>query len=297
MQPQEKKWDGTTGGGYYGQSFLYWILSIVKVSFLYPILFIVIPFYLILGRKGYKAIFSYFKSQHHFSKWKAFWSTYRNHLIFGKIVLDKFALLAGRHEQFTINVENIDYFNNLLTNNKGFFIVSAHVGNFELIAHCFNQNKKKINVLIFGGESKNVQKHRIKTLSRFNINLIAVNSDMSHFFAIKEAIERGEIVSVFCDRLLGNTKKYTTNFLGTKANFPIGTFRLAAQLEVPILTMFVMKEKNLHYKTYITNLELLQNEKSSQKKADHLAKQYVAALENILQKYPEQWFNYYNFWE
>jgi len=297
MQPQKKEWEGTTQGGRYGQGFLYWILAVVKVSFLYPILFGVIPFYLIFGRKSYKAIFSYFRRQHHLSRWKAFWSTYRNHLIFGKVVLDKFALLAGNHQQFSVDVENNDYFNALAESNKGFFIVSAHVGNFELIVHFFQQNKKKINGIIFGGESENLQKRRVKILQNFNVNLIPVSTDMSHLFAIKKAIEEGEIVSIPCDRLWGSTKKYTANFLNGEAHFPIGTFRFAAQLEAPVLTMFVMKEKGLHYRAYLKSLEPLQNEKSSQKQAEHLAKQYIALLENIVRKYPEQWFNYYDFWK
>jgi predicted LPLAT superfamily acyltransferase len=122
MLPQEKEWDGTTGGGRFGQVFLFWILTIINVSFLYPVLFGVIPFYLIFARKGYLAIYSYFRFHHHQSKTKAFVSTFQNHLIFGKIVLDKFALLAGNYKQFIISVQGNDYFKDLTDTQKGFLL-------------------------------------------------------------------------------------------------------------------------------------------------------------------------------
>ena len=297
MSPQEKEWDGTTGGGRFGQVFLFWILTIINVSFLYPVLFGVIPFYLVFARKGYFAIYSYFRFRHHQSKTKAFVSTFRNHLIFGKIVLDKFALLAGNYKQFIISVQGNEYFKDLTDTQKGFFVISAHIGNFELIGHCFKQDKKKINGIVFGGEGKEFQKQRIKSLQRSNVNLIPVSNDMSHLFAIKEAIDHGEIVTMPCDRLFGSTKNYVTDFLGADATFPIGTFRLAAQLKAPVLAMFIMKEKGLQYQAYVFPLQTLENEKSSVIKAEFLAKQYVNLLETILKKYPEQWFNYYDFWK
>jgi len=297
MSPQQKEWEGATGGGRFGQRFLFWILNIIKVSFLYPTLFGVIPFYLLFARKGYQSIYSYFRIQHQQTAWKAFCSTYRNHIIFGKVVLDKFALLSGNHQQFKIQVEGNDYFNALIEQEKGFIIAGAHIGNFELIGHCFKQDKKKINGIIFGGEGKEFQTQRIKSLQRSHVNLIPVSNDMSHIFAIKEAIDKGEIITLPCDRLFGSTKHFTTRFLGSNADFPIGTFRLASQLDAPILTMFIMKLRDLHYQVYVYPLQTLPNEKSSVKKAEFLAQQYVDLLENILRKYPEQWFNYYDFWK
>ena len=41
-----------------------------------------------------------------------------------------------------------------------------------------------------------------------------------------------------------------------------------------------------------------QMEKIQRKKAETaLLEQYTAALDQILKRYPEQWFNYYSFWE
>ncbi len=297
MSKLNKKWEGKTGGGLFGQAFLFLLLKRVRVSLVYPILFFVIPFYLIFGRKGYKAIFSYFNLNLGFNKFRSFLSTFRNHYIFGEVVLDKFALLAGNSKQFQVEVEGIELFNKLIEEEKGFIIASAHIGNFELVGHCLRQDKKKINGIIYGGETKNYQKQRIEALEKSSINLIEVSDDMSHLFAIKEALDNGEVVSLPCDRVLGSNKTIAKDFLGKKALFPIGTFKLAAQLNVPVIAIFIMKEKKLRYKGYAYLLNSLEEEKSSTKKAEFIAEQYVNTLEKTIKKYPYQWFNYYKFWE
>ena len=297
MSARKQKWEGITGGGRFGQRFLFWILSLIKVNVLYPILFIVIPFYILFGRKGYLAIYRYFRIQHRQTKWKSFCATFRNYLTFGEVVPDKFALLAGNTQQFDIRMKGLSYFNELLNQEKGFIIASAHIGNFELVGHAFKQNAKKINGIVFGGEAREFQKQRIKSLHKSNVELIPVSDDMSHIFTIKTSIDNGNIITLPCDRMFGSQKKYTTTFLGTETSFPIGTFRLAGQLEVPVLAMFIMKEKGLHYQGYIFPLQALTNEKSSVKKAEFLAQQYVQFLENMVKKYPEQWFNFFNFFE
>ena len=67
-------------------------------------------------------------------------------------------------------------------------------------------------------------------------------------------------------------------------------------MEAPVFAVFIMKEKGLSYHGYVYRLNHLENEKSSVKKAEYIGRQYVEKLEETIRKYPEQWFNYYDFW-
>ncbi len=296
MSSQNRQWTGKTGGGSFGQKSLFWILSHIQVNFVYPVLYLVIPFYLLFGRKGYLSMMTYFKNHFGMSSYKAFISTLKNHILFGQVVLDKFALLAGNTEQFKVSVDNIEIFSQAIEQPEGFFVVSAHVGNFELAGHCLRQDKKMLNGIVYAGEGKDLQQRRSEAFEKSRLKLIPVSGDMSHLFAIKLAIENGEIVTLPCDRVLGSPKSYSCDFLNKPAQFPIGTFRLAAQLDAPVYCVFIMKAKGLSYHGYVKKLQPLENEKASVKKAESLGKQYVAILESIVRQYPEQWFNYYDFW-
>ena len=142
MPSESRQWRGTTGGGKFGQKFLFCFFRFFKVTVLYPVLVFVIPFYLLFAVKGRKAVYSYFHDILGYGKCKAFRATAKNYYVFGKVVLDKFAMQSGKTAQFHIHIENEDAFQSMLDNNKGFVIVSSHVGNFELAGHCLSQNKK-----------------------------------------------------------------------------------------------------------------------------------------------------------
>ena len=87
----------------------------------------------------------------------------------------------------------------------------------------------------------------------------------------------------------------TTDFLGEKARFPMGPFVLASRFKVPVSYVFAVKESNLHYHLFaskIKNYDHLDKEVVMQEMLAEFSKEML----DKLNKYPEQWFNYYNFW-
>jgi predicted LPLAT superfamily acyltransferase len=290
-----RQWQGKTKGGKFGQRFLLSFLKRFRVTALYPSLPFIIPFCLIFARKPNRALYRYFHDIHRYGRWRALRSTARNAYNFGKVVIDKFAIWAGRSDQFSVRVEQPEIPQRLFEQEKGVLFAGSHIGNFELLATAFEKNPKKINVIIYGGESEMLNQQRTSVFGENHVNLIPVTADMSHLFTIKNALENGEVVAILCDRLFGSPKKKTLDFLGHPADFPIGPFRLAAQMDVPVLSVAVMKEKGLCYSCHTTLLNVEPSLTTSQK-CDILIEQYVKSLENVLLQYPEQWFNLYDFW-
>lgn len=296
MASASRQWKGKTGGGTWGQKVLFSVLSRIRVTYLYPVLYLVIPFYMLFGRKACRAVRLYFKNHFGDGNIRSLWRTYKSHILFGQVVLDKFAVLAGKTDQFSITVENMAEFNRALDRPEGFIVVSAHIGNFELAGVCMRQDKKQLNGLVYGGETSAIKKQRRVAFSKSHLQLIQVSDDFSHLFAIKNALDRGEIVTVPCDRLLGSQKSFSCEFLGKKAIFPTGTFRFATKMQAEVYCVFIMKESAYSYRGYVTKLHPLTDEKSPIKKAEYLGRQYVAELEKVVKQYPEQWFNYFDFW-
>ena len=292
---EARKWQGKTRGGKFGQRFLLSFLKRFRVTVLYPTLPFIIPFCLIFARQPNRALYRYFRDIRGYGKWRALRSTARNAYIFGKVVIDKFAIWAGRSDQFHVVQEHPEIPLRLFGQEKGALFAGAHIGNFELLASYFKDNAKKINVIIYGGESEMLSQQRSSVFMQNQVNLIPVTADMSHLFAIKNALDNGEVVAILCDRLFGSPKKKSLEFLGHPADFPIGPFRLAAQMDIPVLSVAVLKEKGLRYTCRTTLLDTDPNSSTNQK-CDTLMEQYVRSLEDVLQEYPEQWFNLYDFW-
>lgn len=296
--PQKRAWKGTTGGGKFGQRSLFFFFRYVDVRVGYFFMIFTLPFYMLFRPADFRAIYRYFRLRHEYSATKSFLKTFSNYAIFGQVVLDRFALLAGADIRFKVDIYGREHFDNLTNSQSGFMIAGSHTGNFEIAGYLFKQDKKSINSIYFGGESVQLQQKRMNLLSTNNINLIPVLPDMSHLFKIKQALDNGEIVSMPCDRLFGSAKHITCKFLGKDANFPLGAFITAAQLNVKMVALFVMKDSMHHYSVYVKPIKIVETTTNSNRtKAEMLAKQYVTELEHIINKYPEQWFNYFDFWE
>ena len=67
-------------------------------------------------------------------------------------------------------------------------------------------------------------------------------------------MENGEIVTILCDRIWGSNKTLTVNFLGKDAKFPLGSFLLAAQLEVPVISIVNTKVRGRLYHSIARSL-------------------------------------------
>ena len=173
--------------------------------------------------------------------------------------------------------------------------MSSHIGNYEIAGYSLVAESKPFNALVFYGEKESVMNNREKLFSTTNIRMIPLKSDMSHLFKIDECLQKGEILSMPADRILGSNKSVELEFLRGRAKFPLGPFSVATMRGLNVLAVNVMKSSVKTYKIYVTPLAY---DKGASRKLqiEELSKRYVSELERILLLYPTQWYNYYNFW-
>lgn len=251
----------------------------------------VVPFYFAFS-KGYKPMYHYFNRRLGYRPLRAFFSVYRNHCRFSQVILDRFYMFSGG--KFDMEVENYHLYQELADGEPGFMILSAHVGCYELAGYTLVATKKRFNALAFGEEAEAIVENRERLFKNTNIHIIPVKDDLSHLFALNEALDNGESVSFPSDRLLGKQRTVECEFLGASALFPMGPFALAAQRDLPVLTVNVMKTSAKSYKVYVNRLQ--KEGETRQERINAYVRQYVGHLEEVLRLYPEQWFNYYEFW-
>jgi len=136
--------------------------------------------------------------------------------------------------------------------------------------------------------------------SRFGeIDIIAIKDDFSHLFKIKQAFENNEIVAMHGDRFLPGTNTVKADFFGKQTELPLGPFLLAVKYNKPVSFVNAFKESSTHYHFFATKAVSITKAttiNNRNKAATQLLKEYLITLEKSLNKYPEQWFNYYYFW-
>lgn len=289
---QERAWQGGTDGTSWMHRNLVRIVRHVPLRLMYGFVAIfVVPFYFAFS-KGYKPMYHYFNRRLGYRPLRAFFSVYRNYCRFSQVILDRFYMFSGG--KFDVEVENYHLYQELADDEPGFMILSAHVGCYELAGYSLVATKKRFNALAFGEEAEAIVENRERLFKNTNIRIIPVKDDLSHLFALNEALDNGESVSFPSDRLLGKQRTVECEFLGASALFPMGPFALAAQRDLPVLTVNVMKTSAKSYKVYVNRLQ--KEGETRQERINAYVRQYVGHLEEVLRLYPEQWFNYYEFW-
>jgi len=294
MALEHSNWTGRTEGTPWMHRKLIGALRIMPLWFVYlGMALFVVPWCMLFGRRGYLAQMRLFRLRLGCGPWRAFWNTYKNHVRFGQVIIDRFAAYAGK--QFQFDLHGYDHFLNLCDQPEGIVVLSAHVGNYELAGYAFKAMKKPMCALVFGGEAKAVMENRNRLLGGNNIEMVPVSEDMSHLFALNNRLAEGQIVSLPADRTFGSKRTLTCQLLGAEVHLPLGPFRLATSRQVPVLTIFVMKTGIRKYRVEITQLNA---SATAEKHADQaLADAFAAQLEQTVRQFPTQWFNYYDFWK
>lgn len=289
-----KEWPGTTYGNEWMHKWLIRLLRYLDVRLLYLFASIfVIPVCLLLNPSRGIA-YRYFRRRIGYGRLKSAWKTYVNHCLFAQVVIDKFAMYAGK--RFEVEVENGDSFRELAEQDAGFVQLSAHVGNYEIAGYTLVSKHKRLNALVFAGEKASVMRNRDKMFADTNISMITVKPDMSHLFEIDRALAEGEIVSMPADRINGSPKFIEHSFLGAKAKFPLGPFSTGTMRGLNVLAVNVMKTAPKRYKIHVAPLAY-DKTAPRQEQIRQLADAYVAELEKRIRQYPTQWYNYFEFWQ
>lgn len=289
----ETAWAGTTYGNGWMHRWLIKGLRYMDVRLLYVFVAIfVVPVCLVVNpSRG--IIYRYFRQRIGYGILKSCWKTYVNHCLFSQVVIDRFASYAGK--RFAIDIDGYENFTSLAHQPEGFVQLSAHVGNYELAGYTLVAETKDFNALVFAGEKESVMENRSKKFSATNIHMIPIRQDMSHIFMIDSALQRGETVSIPADRINGSRRSIEKTFLGAKAAFPQGPFSIATMRGLNVLYVSVMK---VSMKKYYIRVVPLQYDKNAGRKTqmEQLSDAYIEELERDICKYPEQWYNFFEFW-
>jgi predicted LPLAT superfamily acyltransferase len=257
----------------------------------------VVTYFVFSGGKAFRAIYSYFRNTMHYGPVKSVISIFRNYFIFGQILIDKLAMLAGFQQRFTFDFEGEEYLRQMT---NGGLLVSGHVGNWEIAGQLLNRLEKKVNIILFDAEHQQIKGYLSDVLSARNVNFIVIREDFSHLTEIRDALGRKEIVAMHGDRYLEGNKTVVLDFLGKPAAFPVGPVNMAARFGAPVSFVFALKETRSHYHFYATPPMLVAPSRNLKKRDEALLpaiRTYVAKLEETVRKYPLQWFNYYDFWK
>ena len=139
----------------------------------------------------------------------------------------------------------------------------------------------------------------------YTLNMINVNDiTPATMETLQNTIDAGGVVVCAGDRLSKNKNErvLTQNFLGKPAPFSYGVYYLADLMGVPTYFVWGFRKGNLISKRECEMFVIKAKSqvggarKEREKRMNDLCAEYIKNLEYFVQKYPYQWYNFFDFW-
>jgi predicted LPLAT superfamily acyltransferase len=291
------QWQGKSKGTVLGYQIFVFVCKHLGVYPAYFILRFVAFYYFLFSWNSSGHTYRYFRRRFKYGRVSSLIKLYQNYYVFGQTLLDKFIIMAGIPQRFTFHHDGSENLVKMMKNGKGGILISGHVGNWEAAGHLLRGINVHVNVVMYDGEHQRIKDYLGKQTGGSNFNIILIKNDMSHVYAIGDALLRNELICLHADRFMKGNKTAAVNFLGEPALFPVGPFLLAASFKAPVSMVYAFKETSQHYHFFSSELILRKEEEPKDKFIERMMNTFVMDLEQKVKNYPLQWFNYYNFWE
>jgi predicted LPLAT superfamily acyltransferase len=289
-------WEGRSKGTPLGYRTFVWVLRNGGVLPAYGLLGVVTCYYFFFSPRSSGILYRYFRQRIGFTRLRSIIGIYRNYYLFGQSLIDKVVLMSAMPHSFTFDFEGESFLREMVEQGRGGLLLSGHIGNWEIAGHLLQRLGTRIHIVMYDAEHQRIKDYLNSVTGDRKANIIVIRDDLSHIYAISEAFQRKELVCIHADRFVAPAKTMTASFLGSRAQFPAGPFILAATYKVPVSFVFALKESALHYHFFASKPRPYHGLEKNVV-VPEILQDFCMEMAEKVKKYPEQWYNYYNFWQ
>jgi predicted LPLAT superfamily acyltransferase len=214
---------------------------------------------------------------------------------------DRMVVWGGAIETMQLEHDGAERIFDVARTGRGALLLGAHIGNLDLLAFIARDNDLRINIVAYYGNAQRLNGF-LETLGADQLRLITlVPGSVQTAMEIRACIERGEIVVVMADRIPPGSggPVASADFFGSPANFPLGSFLLAVVLGCPVYFALCVRSGDARYIGILRQISSGERIPRSERIAGarRMLASYVVLLEEVCERYPYQWFNFFDFWE
>lgn len=179
--------------------------------------------------------------------------------------------------------------------NKGAILISAHLGNWEIVAPFLSAN--------IGGRASMVGRRlRGKLINRlisglrtrFGATVIDKEDGMPKMM---RAIREGKILGIMIDQGTQSSMGVKVNFFSRAVTATVGPALLALRCKCPVVPIFGVREDNGSLKIVVESPLKLKRTKDLKADLKVNTQLMVNAIEKAVRAYPEQWFWVHKRWK
>ncbi|MBN1830681.1 MAG: hypothetical protein JW896_01060 [Deltaproteobacteria bacterium] len=172
-------------------------------------------------------------------------------------------------------------------------LLSAHFGNWEY-AHLYYANTiGPLNFIVRKVDNPYIEEERVKYNTKFGVNILDKENGLRP--AIRR-LKKGEDLVLFPDQT-ASSEGIPVNFFGKKTNTLHLPVSLAMKFSIPIVPMFIVRQKDRksHRLIFLPEIEI--KDKTAQNALETYTQQQNDVIEKMIRKYPDHWLWIHRKWK
>lgn len=248
-----------------------------------------INYFMMRGKRemGYRHLKAVFGKQKSDKEIKKILKEYFQNLFVSIVELAHFINWDKDKIQKRILFEGLEHYEAAARKGKGIIFVTAHFGNFGLLAHSGSFLEQSVSFVVRKGRYVRVNKYLLDLLCRFGNKPVLKGGAIPK---LEKALREGNAVGFMMDQRSGKGYSLTqVDLFGAKISLNKGPAFLAARTGAPVVPVFIFRGKNGTHRVEIG--EEIPLVKTSNEEADLKINmnRMVAPLEKAVRTAPDHW--------
>lgn len=199
--------------------------------------------------------------------------------------------ISDNGEFKSIYCPNFHYLKQIRESKYGTIGLTAHVGNFELLAAYLVKIGLPLSAVGREFNYPGLNEFLVDVRKSYGLETIWRKGGTSASLILK-AIRQGKAIGTLIDQDL-NLENFYHPFFGLNAAYAIAPIKIAIRFRLPLFTGFVVREKDGRHRVIV---EPVDYDIDSKDAVEDVLRIYNKRLENVISEYPEQWIWWHRRW-
>lgn len=185
----------------------------------------------------------------------------------------------------------------VLAEGRGAILATMHIGQWDLGLKLLSRFDVPVHVVMLLRDPREVTRYADEARSWTRLTVHQMGDSPLLAVQLMVALKRGEVVAIQIDRPVG-PNVMRTDFFGAPTLLPTGPVMLALATGAPVLPVFVLFDRKNRFR--VVSLPPMRFERDGVQdetlQTERALRRLVQAMESIVSRYPDQWFNFYDVW-
>lgn len=217
------------------------------------------------------------------------------HLATSVLEAAHFPRLDARSIRRFVRCEGYERFLAAKARGRGVLILTAHVGNFELMALAQSLFGHPLHFIARPLDNARLDQYLNTIRTRHGNRMIEKKKAGRQ---VIEALRRGDVVGILADQNATRNEGVFVDFFGHQASAFVGPARIAMVARAPVVPVFIVRDR-LDGTHTIHVGEEIEVAASGDRKADarETTQRFQRAIEDFVRRHPDQWFWVHRRWK